>query len=177
MSIQGSVNQLLGIGAAVAAYGTKQAADKYAQTRGAEYQKAYQANVEATKAKYTKSGALSKSKKAQETALAAQQAQPGPASKAYWNKATESKLASDYEVKMGKLGKVEAEEVAKLKEATAQGKQATAKAFGQYESIAPSLLAKMSPEERWKTKATERLMQKDAFNNFLEKITKQGEAK
>ena len=177
MSIQGSVNQLLGIGATVAAVGTKRAAEAYAQKRGAEYQNAYQAQKEAIASKYSKSGALSKSKKAQETALKAQQAQPGAGSKAPWNKATEAKLKANYEADMKNLSKAEAEGVAKLKNTTAKAKAATAKQFGEYQELSPKLLSMMSAEDRWKIKATEKIMQKDAYQNFMDTILKQGEKK
>ena len=177
MSIQGSVNQLLGIGATVAAVGTKAAAANYAQKRGAEYQNALQAQREAIAAKYTKSGALSRSRNAQETALRAQQAQPGPASKAPWNKGVEAQLRANYEGEMQALAEAEKSGVKKLRETTAKAKANTAKQFGDYQELTPKLLSMMSPEDRWKIQATEKLMQKDAYQNFIDTILKQGEKK
>ena len=177
MSIQGSVNQLLGIGAAVASYGTKVASEAYAQKRGAEYQNAYQAQKEAIASKYTKSGALSKSKKAQETALKAQQAQPGAGSKAPWNKGVEAKLKAEFDTKMQDLSKAEAKGLKQLKDTTAKAKEQTAKQFGNLQELSPKLLSMMSAEDRWKIKATEKIMQKDAYQKFMDSIMKQGEKK
>lgn len=177
MSIQGSVNQLLGITAAAAKLGTDMAAKSYAEKRQADYQTSFEAQKNAIAAKYTKSGALSKSQKAKETALAAEQAQPGKGSKAPWNKATEKKLAADYEAKMQGLQAAEKKGVAELKNKTAQAKEYTAKQFGDYKELSPKFLSMMSPEDRWKIKANEKLMQKDAFNKFVDTISKQGEKK
>ena len=172
MSIQGSVNQLLGITAAASAYGVKRSQEAFAASRSAEYNKAYQANLEAVKNKYTKSGKLSKSAAAKETAEAAKLATPGPAPKAPWKKGIEEQLAGDYEAKMGKLGKKEYAGVKKLKETAIKGKEATSKQFGEYKELTPKILASMSPEERWKARATEKLMQKEAYESFLDSLNK-----
>ena len=175
MSIQGSVNQLLGIGAAVAKVGTEQAAQNYAATRGAEYNKAYQAQVDAAKNRYTKSGALSKSKAAVESQAAADAAQPGAASKMPWNKGVEAQLKAQYDTKMADLGKTEAKGVKSLKETAKKAKEATTKQFGDYADLSPKLLQMMSPEDRWKVKAKGKIMQRKAFDDFVESINKRGE--
>lgn len=170
MSIQESVNQLLGITAIATKMSVGASQAKYAEQRGEEYNKAYQAQLEATKAKYTKSGALSKSKEAKLTAQAAEAAQPGPASKLPWNKETEKKLAEEQATKLKGLKETEAKGVKNLKETTQKAKDITAKQFGQYEPISQQLLSKMSPEDRWKVRAQEKLMQKEAYAKFLEDI-------
>ena len=175
MSIQGSVNQLLGLGAAVAKVGTEQAAQSYAAQRGAQFDKAYQAQVEAARNRYTKSGALSKSKAAKESAAAAQAALPGEGSKAHWNKGVEAQLQAQYDKKMAALGKTEAKGVENLRKTAKEAKESTKEQFGDYADISPKLLQMMSPEDRWKIKAEGKIMQKNAFDKFVESINKRGE--
>ena len=174
MSIQGSVNQLLGIGAVAANVATKKAAENYAAKRSAELNTSYQANVEAAKTGYTKSGAVSNSVAAKEARAKVEATKPGAGSKAYWNKETEAQLKSDYEKKMGELTKTVNKGVASLKEAKQKGKEATLNQFGDYKELAPQILNKMSAGDRWRTLAKQRIIQREAFNKFRESLDKKG---
>ena len=169
-SIQGSINQLLGMGAAASAYYTQQAAAKYAAQRGAEYEKSYQAQLEAAKTGYTKSGAKSRSKAAKEAQAQVEVTMPGEGSKAPWNKATEEKLKAQHEAKVAGLQERTAKGLTKLKEANLKAKQGTYKQFGDYESIAPEILKKLSPSDRWKIQAEQKLKQQQAFNSFIDSL-------
>ena len=173
-SIQGSINQLLGLTAAGSAYLTSAAQKSYAAKRGAEYDKAYQAQLDAAKSGYTKTGRVSRSKAAQEARAVAEQSQPGAGSKAPWNKDIEGQLKGQYEKKMAGLGKTVEEGRAKLKEADIKAKEATYQQFGDYSEIAPQILNSMSAQDRWKIKAQQRIMQRDAYNDFLESLEKEG---
>ena len=169
-TFQSSVNRLLGEAAVATNYLTRQATANYAAQRGAEYEKSYQANLEAATKGYTKTGAVSRSKAAKEAAAAAEQAQPGPASKMPFLKGTEEALKADYDKKMGRLNKTVEEGRAKLKATNKQGKEDLLKSFGEYQELAPQLLAKMPPEERWKLQAEQRIKQKKAYENFIDTI-------
>lgn len=174
MSIQGSVNQLLGIGAVASNVMTKQAAENYAAKRGAEYNTSYQANVDAAKAGYTKSGAISNSAAAKEARAKVEATKPGEGSKAPWNKNVEAQLKADYDKRMGELTKTVNKGVAGLKEAKQKGKEATLNQFGDYKELAPQILDKMSAADRWRTLAKQRIIQRDAFNKFRESLDKKG---
>ena len=169
-SIQGSVNQLLGIAAASTAYLTKGAAAKYAAQRGAEYEKAYQAQLEAAKTGYTKSGAKSRSKAAKEAQAQVEATMPGAGSKAPWNKDVEAQLKAKYDKDVAGLQERTAKGLTKLKEANLKAKQGTYKQFGDYESIAPEILKKLSPSDRWKIQAEQKLKQQQAFNSFIDSL-------
>lgn len=175
MSIQGSVNQLLGIGAVAANVATKKAAENYAAKRGAELNTSYQANVEAAKAGYTKSGAISNSAAAKEARAKVEATKPGEGSKAYWNKGTEAQLKADYDKKMGELTKTVNKGVADLKKAKEKGKEATLNQFGDYKELAPQILDNMSAGDRWRTLAKQRIIQRNAFNKFRDSLDKKGE--
>ena len=169
-SIQGSVNQLLGITAAASSYLTKQSAAKYEARRGAELDKAYQAQLEAAQKGYTKSGAKSRSKAAKEAQAQVEATTPGEASKLPWHKDVEAKLQADYGQKVKGLQERTAKGLSKLKEANLKAKKGTYEQFGDYESLAPSLLAKMEPSDRWKIQAEQKLKQKQAFDNFIQSL-------
>ena len=169
-SIQGSINQLLGMAAAGSAYLTKQSAAKYEAKRAAEFDKSYQAQLEAAQRGYTKSGAKSRSKAAEEARAAAEAATPGPASKAPYHKEVEAKLQADYDKKMQGLQERTTKGLSKLKEANLKAKQGTYKQFGEYESIAPQMLAKMEPSDRWKLQAEQKLKQRQAFDSFIQSL-------
>lgn len=173
-SIQGSVNQLLGIGAAVTTMGVKSSQANYAAKRGAEYDKSYQANLEAAKVGTTKSGAVSKSKKAIEAQEAAKAAAPQESKVPYWNKGIEESLKAGYDKKMSGLQSTVDKGRADLAKAAMKGKQETAQQFGGYQDIAGELMSKMSSADRWKVRAQQRLIQKDAFDKFLSNIDKEG---
>ena len=158
--------------AVVSNYAAKSAASKYEASRGAELENSYQAQLGAAKAGYTKSGNISNSKAAQEARAAAEAAQPKPGSKAPWNKATEEKLMSQYNAKVGKLNKTVEQGLEKLKKTKLQGQENMYAQFGDYKNLAPKLLNSMSSEDRWKMKAEQRIMQNDAFNNFLNSLDK-----
>lgn len=174
MSIQGSVNQLLNIGAVATKYATKAASEKYAAERGAELDKSYQANLAAAKSGYTKSGAVSHSKAAEEARIAAQAATPGAGSKAYWNKGVEAQLKGEYDKKMGNLNKTVEEGVKGLKEAKEKGKQATYNQFGEYKELAPQIINNLSADDRWRVKAEQRIIQRNAFDDFMKSLDKEG---
>ena len=169
-SIQGSVNQLLGMAAAGTAYLTKNAATSYEAKRAAEFDKAYQAQLEAAQKGYTKSGAKSRSKAAKEAQAKAEALTPGQGSTAQWNKETEAKLQADYDKKTKGLQERTAKGLSKLKEANLKAKKGTYEQFGDYESLAPKLLAKMEPSDRWKIQAEQKLKQKQAFDNFIQSL-------
>ena len=173
-TFQSNINRLLGETAVATNYLVKQATANYAAQRGAEYDKSYQANLEAATKGYTKTGAVSRSKAAKEAAAAAEQAQPGPGPKMPFLKGTDEALKAEYDKKMGKLNKTVEEGRAKLKAQKKQGKEDLAKAFGQYQEIAPQLLSKLPPEERWKLQAEQRIKQKKAYENFIDTIKKGG---
>ena len=169
-TFQGSINQLLGIGAVATGYLTKQAAGAYSAKRAAEYNKSYQANVEAAATGYTKSGNKSKSKAAIEAQQEAEAATPGAAPKLPFLKKEDAALRADYEAKMQGLQKRTAEGVAKLKATKAQGKQEIFKQFGEYQELAPQIMAKLPPEERWKIQAQAKIKQQQAFDNFIKEV-------
>ena len=169
-SIQGSINQLLGIGAAGAAYLTSRSASKYAEQRKAEYDKAYKAQLEAAQKGYTKSGAKSRSKAAKEAQAQVELTTPGQASKLPWNKGTEAKLKAEYDKKMQGLQERTSQGLTKLKEANLKAKEGTYKQFGDYESIAPQILSKLEPSDRWKIQAEQKLKQKQAFDSFINSL-------
>ena len=169
-TFQSGVNRLLNTTAIATGAIVKYTTDKYAAERGAQYNKAYEAQVEAAQKSYTKSGAKSKSNAAKEAQAAAEAAQPGAGSKLPWLKGTEEALKGDYENKVKKLNERTAEGVKKLKETKAKGMQDVYKQFGDYQELAPQLLAKMPPEERWKLQADAKLKQQQAFDNFLKKV-------
>ena len=169
-SIQGSINQLLGMGAAASAYYTQQAAHKYAAQRGAEYEKSYQAQLEAAKTGYTKSGAKSRSKAAKEAQAQVEATTPGAGSKAPWNKDVEAQLKAKYDKDVDGLQERTAKGLTKLKEANLKAKQGTYKQFGDYEPIAPEILKKLSPSDRWKIQAEQKLKQQQAFNSFIDSL-------
>ena len=169
-SIQGSINQLLGMAAAGSAYLTSKSTAKYEAKRAAEFDKAYEAQLEAAQKGYTKSGAKSRSKAAQEARQVAVELQPEPASKLPFHKATEAKLQADYDKKMAGLQERTAKGLSKLKEANLKAKEGTYKQFGEYESLAPQMLAKMEPSDRWKIQADQKLKQRHAFDNFIQSL-------
>lgn len=173
-SIQGSINQLLNIGAVATNYATKVASQNYAANRKAELDKSYQANLEAAKTGYTKSGAVSHSKAAEEARAKVAETTPGAGSKAQWNKEAEAQLMADYETRMGKLNKTVEKGVQGLKDAKKQGQEATLKQFGEYKDIAPQLMANMKADDRWKVKAEQRIIQRKAFDKFMESLSKEG---
>lgn len=173
-SIQGSVNQLLGIGAAVTSMGVKASQANYAATRGAELDKSYQANIEAAKVGTTKSGGVSKSKKALEAQEAVKASAPTDKKVPYWNKGIEESLKTGYDKKMSSLQSTVDKGRSDLSKAAAKGKNATTAQFGDYEDLAGELMSKMSSKDRWKVKAEQRLIQKDAFDKFLSNIDKEG---
>ena len=173
MSIQGNINQLLGMGASVVHDATKAASKKYAAKRSAEYGESYQANLEAAKTGYTKSGEVSQSKAAQEARAAAQAATPGAGSKAHWNKDVEVQLKAEYDKKMGSLNKTVAEGVKGLKETKTKAKESAMKQFN-YDGVAPEIAEGMRADDRWKVKAEQRIMQRNAFNDFMERLDKEG---
>ena len=169
-TFQSGINKLLNTTAVATAAGVKYSTDQYMATRGAEYNKAYEAQVEAAQKSYTKSGAKSKSKAAKEAQIAAQEAQPGEASKLPWLKKPEEAMRSEYESKVKKKNEKTSEGVKKLKETAAKSKQDVYKQFGDYQELAPQLLAQMPPEERWKIQATAKIQQQQAFDNFIKSI-------
>ena len=169
-TFQGSINQLLGIGAVATGYMTKQAQANYLQKRGAEYNKAYEAQVEAAAKGYTKSGAKSKSKDAISAREAAELATPGTGSKAPWNKETEKKLSAEYNDKIKGLQERTAKGLSKLQEANREAKAGTYKQFGDYESIAPQMLKKMDAKDRWKIQAQQKIEQRKAFDDFVNSL-------
>ena len=169
-TFQGSINQLLGIGAVATGYMTKQAQANYLQKRGAEYNKAYEAQVEAAAKGYTKSGAKSKSKGALEAQQQAEAAQPGAGTKLPFLKGAEEALKADYEAKMKGLQKRTSEGVEKLKAQKAKSKEDTFKQFGDYQELAPQIMAKLPPEERWKLQAQAKIKQQQAFDNFVKTV-------
>ena len=168
--IQGSINQLLGMAAAGSAYLTKQAAAKYEAQRSAEYDKSYQAQLEAAQKGYTKSGAKSKSKDAISAREAAELATPGAGSKAPWNKETEKRLSAEYNDKIKGLQERTAKGLSKLQEANREAKAGTYKQFGDYESIAPQMLKKMDAKDRWKIQAQQKIEQRKAFDDFVNSL-------
>ena len=170
MSIQGSINQLLGATAIATNYATKQAAENYAQKRAAEFEASYQANVEAAQKGYTKSGAKSKSKAAQEAQAKVAATQPGEGSKAPWNRKAEEQLGEIYTQKMKGLQDRTQAGVKKLKETKAKSEQDMYKQFGEYQELAPQIIGKLPAEDRWKLQAEAKLKQQQAFDNFLETI-------
>ena len=99
-TFQSGVNRLLNTAAVATGAIVKHTTDQYKTERGAEYNKAYNAQVEAAQKGYTKSGNKSKSKEAVEARFQARVNEPGEASKLPWLKKTEEALASDYENKM-----------------------------------------------------------------------------
>ena len=169
-TFQGSINQLLGMGAVATGYLTKQAASAYSAKRGAEYAKAYDAQAEAAAKSYTKSGNKSKSKGAIEAQQLAQEATPGAAPKLPFLKKEDAALRADYEAKMKGLEKRTAEGVANLKATKKQSKQDMYKQFGDYQELAPQIMAKLPPEERWKIQAQAKIKQQQAFDNFQKKV-------
>ena len=173
-SIQGNINQLLAMGAVATNYATKAASERYAAKRGAEYNASYQANLEAAKKGYTKGGNISQSKAAQEAREAAAAATPGAASKAHWNKGVEAQLKAEYDKKMGKLNETVNKGVESLKAAKAKGKEATLNQFGDYKELAPQIMAGMSADDRWKIKAEQRIIQRNAFDDFMKSLEKEG---
>lgn len=170
MSIQGSINQLLGTTAIATGYITKQAAANYAQKRAAEYEASYKANLEAAQKGYTKSGAKSRSKAAQEAQAKVEATKPGEGSKAPWNKKAEQELGEIYSEKMKKLQDRTQAGVKKLKATKAKSEQDMYKQFGEYQELAPQLIGKLPAEDRWKLQAEAKLKQQQAFDNFLESI-------
>ena len=169
-SIQGSINQLLGMAAAGSAYLTSKSTAKYEAKRAAEFDKAYEAQLEAAQKGYTKSGAKSRSKAAEEAKAAAEAATPGQASKVPWNKGTEAKLKAEYDKKMQGLQERTSKGLTKLTEANLKAKEGTYKQFGDYESIAPQILSKLEPSDRWKIQAEQKLKQKQAFDSFINSL-------
>ena len=169
-TFQGSINQLLGMGAVATGYLTKQAASAYSAKRGAEYTNAYNASVEAAAKSYTKSGNKSQSKAALEAQAKAQEAAPGAGPKLPFLKKEDAALRAKYEADMKGLEKRTSEGVAKLKATKAQSKQDMYKQFGDYQELAPQIMAKLPAEERWKIQAQAKIKQKKAFDNFLDKI-------
>lgn len=169
-TFQGSINQLLGMGAVASQYLTKQATTNYMQKRGAEYNRSYEAQVEAAATGYTKSGAKSKSKAALEAQQAAAEATPGASPKLPFLKKADDVLRADYEAKMKGLEKRTSEGVAKLKAQKAQGNEDLYKQFGEYQELAPQIMAKLPPEERWKIQAQAKIKQQQAFDNFIKQV-------
>ena len=169
-TFQSGINRLLNTTAVATGAIVKHTTDKYTAERSAEYNKAYEAQVEAAQKSYTKSGAKSRSKAAKEAQAAAQAAQPGKGSSLPWLKDTEKALASDYETKMSKLQQRTAEGVKKLKDTKKQSEADLYKQFGDYQDIAPQLLAKMPAEDRWQLQAEAKIAQQKAFDNFLNTV-------
>ena len=169
-TFQSGVNRLLNTTAIATGAMVKYGTEQYAAKRGAEYNKAYEAQVEVAQKSYTKSGAKSRSKAAQEAQAAAEAAQPGKASKLPFLKQTEEALASDYQKKVSGLQQRTAEGVKKLKETKKQSKQDIYKQFGEYQELAPQLLAQMPAEERWQLQAEAKLTQQKAFDDFIAKV-------
>ena len=169
-TFQSGVNRLLNTTAVATGAVVKHTTDRYMAERGAQYNKAYEAQVEAAQKSYTKSGAKSRSKGAKEAQAAAEAAQPGKGSKLPWLKGPEEALKAEYESKVKKLNERTAEGVKKLKGVKEQSKQDMYKQFGDYQEIAPQIMAQMAPEDRWKIQAEAKLQQKQAFDNFLKSI-------
>ena len=169
-AFQSSINRLLGATAVATGYLTKQATANYAANRGAEYNKAYEAQLEAAQKSYTKTGRVSSSKAAKEARAAAEQAQPGEGPKMPFLKKADEALKAEYDAKMSKLNKTVEEGRAKLKATNKKGKEDLIKSFGEYQELAPQLLAQMPPEERWKLQAQARIKQKEAYAKFLDTI-------
>lgn len=169
-TFQSGVNRLLNTAAVATGAIVKHTTDQYKMERGAEYNKAYNAQVEAAQKGYTKSGNKSKSKEAVEARFQARVNEPGEASKLPWLKKTEEALASDYENKMKGLQERTAEGVKKLKETAKKSKEDVYKQFGEYQELAPQLLAQMPAEERWKLQAQAKIAQQKAFDNFLDTV-------
>lgn len=173
MSIQGGINQLLGMGADVTKRVTQAAAEKYAAKRGAELDKSYQANVEAAKTGYTKSGAVSHSKAAEAARAKVEETTPGAGSKAHWNKEAEAQQKAEYDKKMGKLTETVNKGVAGLKE-TKNKAQESAEAQLTYTGVTPEQAAAMRADDRWKVKAEQRIMQRNAFADFMKSLEEEG---
>ena len=76
-TFQSGVNRLLNTTAVATGAVVKYTTDKYTAERGAQYNKAYEAQVEAAQKSYTKSGAKSKSNAAKEAQAAAEAAAAG----------------------------------------------------------------------------------------------------
>ncbi len=169
-TFQGSINQLLGMGAVATGYLTNKAAAAYSAKRGAEYAKSFEAQQEAAAKSYTKSGNKSQSKAALEAQQKAQEATPGAGPKLPFLKKEDAALRADYEAKMKGLEKRTSEGVAKLKATKAQSKQDMFKQFGDYQELAPQIMAKLPPEERWKIQAEAKIKQQKAFDDFQKKI-------
>ena len=169
-TFQSGINRLLGTTAVATNYLTKQSAENYMAKRGAEYDKAYEAQVNAAQKGYTKSGNKSRSKAALEAKQKAEAAQPGEGSKLPWLKGGEAQLKGEYEEKMKGLESRTKEGVSKLKATAAKGKQDMYKQFGDYQELAPQIMAKLPPEERWKIQAEAKLKQQQAFDNFLKQV-------
>lgn len=169
-TFQSGINRLLGTAAVATGYLTKTATENYVAKRGAEYNKSYEAQVEAAQKGYTKSGNISKSKAAEEAKQKAAEAAPGEASKIPFLKKADEALKVGYEEKIKGLNKRTQEGVAKLKASAAKNKQDMYKQFGDYQELAPQIMAKLPPEERWKIQAESKIKQQQAFDNFLKTV-------
>ena len=158
MSIQGSINQLLGSSAVLANLTTGISQKNFEAKQAQAYNAAYNAKVEAAKTKYTKSGNKSRSKAAKEAQAAAEEAAVGLNNPtAPWTK---------YDAKIAKLNEQAESGAKKLKQQAKEAKEATYKQFGDYAPIGPDIMKKLSAEDRWQLQAGEKLKQQEAFNAF-----------
>lgn len=169
-TFQGSINRLLNTAAVASNYIAKEATANYTAQRSEQFNKAYEAQVNAAQKAYTKSGNKSKSKAAKEAEAQVIATQPGEGSKFPLFKGVEAQLQADYDKKVKGLEERTQKGVKGLKETAAKNKAGLYKQFGGYQELAPQILKKLPAEERWKIQAESKLKQQKAYDNFLEKV-------